>query len=370
MKMIEKGKISAFQMAFLILPPILSTAILTIPAVTGKHAYHDMWISPILASFNGFFTAFIVYQLHKMYPRETIIQYSQHIVGRIIGKLLGFVFLFYFLYVSSLIDREYADFIISSFLPRTPMAIVIGTMVLVCALAVRGGVEVLGRAAQIFVPIYILTLVLLVLLLPDLKPDNMFPIMEHGIAPSIRGAVQPSLWFGQVFLTSMLLPFLTDREKGRKWSVITVIFCMVSMVYINIVSLLLFGESVTTYTYPVFTAFRYISVATFFEHLESVVIIIWVMGVFIKLSVFYYVLVLGMAQWLCLSNYRPLVFPIGFLMTLFGIWAAPNMQELSRFIETIIPFLESSIFTLLPMLLLFIAIIQRKWKKKSYTLKK
>ncbi|MGQ5527878.1 GerAB/ArcD/ProY family transporter [Bacillus sp. CGMCC 1.60114] len=363
--MIEKGKISAFQMALLVLPPMISTAILTIPTVTGKHALRDMWISPIWASLNGFLTAFIVYQLHKMYPKETIIQYIRHIVGRIIGKVLGFVFLFYFLYVSSLIDREYADFIMTSFLPKTPMVVVIGSMVLVCAFAVRGGVEVLGRAAQIFVPIYMLTLLLFVLLLPDLKPENMFPIMEHGITPSIKGAIQPSLWFGQVFLTSMLLPFLTDREKGRRWSMISVFFSMVAMVYINIVNLFLFGESVTTYTHPVFTAFRYISVATFFEHLESVVIVIWVMGVFIKLSIFYYVLALGTAQWLHLSDYRPLVLPIGILMIVFGIWASPNMQELSKFIETIIPLLESSIFTLLPILLLLIAVIQKNRKKKE-----
>ncbi|WP_052500276.1 GerAB/ArcD/ProY family transporter [Priestia megaterium] len=367
--MIEKGKISAFQMTFLILPPIISTAILTIPNVTGKHAHQDMWISPIWASFNGFLTAFIVYELHKIYPKETIIQYSQRIVGKIIGKVLGFVFLFYFLYVSSLIDREYADFIITSFLPRTPMAVILGSMVLICAFAVRGGLEVVARAAQIFVPVYMLTLVLLILLIPDLQPTNIFPIMEHGIRPSIRGAVQPSLWFGQVFLISMMLPFLIDREKGRKYSMITVGFCMIAMIYINIVSLLLFGESVTTYAYPVFTAFRYISIATFFEHLEVFVIIIWVLGVFIKLSIFYYVLCLGTAQWLRLSDYRPLVFPLGFMIILFGIWVSPSMQEISKFIETIIPFVESSLFTFIPIILLFIAIVQKKRKSKSLSIK-
>ncbi|WP_307406736.1 GerAB/ArcD/ProY family transporter [Neobacillus ginsengisoli] len=48
--------------------------------------------------------------------------------------------------------REYTDFIISSFLLKTPMIVVIGSMVLVCAFAVRGGVEVLGRASQLFIP--------------------------------------------------------------------------------------------------------------------------------------------------------------------------------------------------------------------------
>ncbi|WP_028400698.1 GerAB/ArcD/ProY family transporter [Ectobacillus panaciterrae] len=367
--MIEKGKISAFQMAFLIVPPIISTAILNVPIVTGTFAHRDMWISPILASLNGFFTAFIVHQLHKMYPKETIIQYSQHIMGRILGKILGFVILFYFLYLSGTISQQYAGFIIATFLPKTPMIVVVGSMILLCAFAIRGGVEVLGRSAQIFVPLLILPLLLFVLLIPQFKPENMFPIMEHGIMPPIMGATGAMVWFGEVFLISMLLPFLTDREKGMKWSMIAVVFSMLIMVYLDIISIFLLGELASDYTYPVFLVFRYISVATFFENFESVVIVIWVTGVFIKLSVFYYVLVLGTAQWLHLSDYRPLIFPLGFLVALFSIWVAPNMEELVKFIRTILPFYGTCIMTFIPILLLLIAIIQKRWKSKSSTIK-
>lgn len=92
----EKGKISSFQMALMIVPTIIATAILIVPSITGKFAGRDMWISPILASLNGFFTAFLMYRLHKIYPNKTFIQYSEHIIGRIPGKVLGFVYLFFF----------------------------------------------------------------------------------------------------------------------------------------------------------------------------------------------------------------------------------------------------------------------------------
>ncbi|WP_338044698.1 hypothetical protein [Paenibacillus periandrae] len=38
---------------------------------------------------------------------------------------------------------------------------------------------------------------------------------------------------------------------------------------------------------------------------------IWVMGTFVKITIYYYAVLLGIAQWRSLSNYRPLVFPIG-----------------------------------------------------------
>lgn len=367
--MIEKGKISAFQMALMIIPTIIATAVLVVPGITGKYAGRDMWISPIYGAPIGFFTVFIVYQLHKYYPEKSIIQYSRHIIGRIPAKILGFVYLFFFLHTCGVINQQYAGFIISSFLPRTPMIVIMISVVLVCAFAVRGGVEVLGRVAQLFIPIFMLLPFLLILLFNDLEPKNMFPILEYGMLPSIRGSAVPMAWFSEVFLVSMLLPFVTDHEMGRRWGMISVFVAMLSFIIENIVSICLFGGSVAHYRYPAFSAFRYINVAAFFEHLEAFVIVIWVMGAFVKLAMFYYVLVLGTAQWLHLSDYRPLVFPFGLLVIVFSIWAFPNAAELAEFLGTIVPFYLPLVLTLLPTLLLLIEIIRKKWKYKLQTIK-
>lgn len=364
--MLEKGKISAFQMAFMILPTITATAVLIVPSISSKYAERDMWISPIFASLNGFFTVFIVYQLHKRYPKESIIQYSKYIIGKVPAKIVGFIYLFSVLHICSLATRECADFIIDCILPKTPITVIVGSLILVCSFAVRGGVEVLGRSAQVLAPLFLLPPLLLLLLIPDLKIANIFPIMEHGIMPPVLGAAVPQAWFSEVSLITMLLPFVTDSEKGQKWGMITVAVVMFVLLYLNIIGILLFGGTMITYMYPVITAFRYVSFATFFEHLESIVISFWVLGAFIKIAVFYYVLVLGTSQWLNLSNYRPIVFPFGFLVLLFSLWVSSNGQEMAEFLETISPFYIPSIMTFIPLVLLLIIIIR---KKNSYNIK-
>ncbi|WP_324656847.1 GerAB/ArcD/ProY family transporter [Bacillus cereus] len=365
----EKGRISSVQMACMIVPTIIATAILIVPAITGKFAGRDMWISSTLASFNGFFTVFILYRLHDIFPNKTFVQYIECIIGRIPGKILGFSYLLFFLHVAGSICREYADFVIGSFLPKTPMIVVLGSIVIICAFAVRSGVEVLGRAAQLLVPLFILPLFLLILILPELKVVNIFPIMEHGIMPVIMGAAVPQGWFAEVFMISMLLPFVADRQKGMKWSIISVIVAMLLLTYTNIISIFHFGESVTSYSYPVFSVFRYISFGSFFEHLESVVITFWILGIFVKISVFYYALTLGIAQWLQCYEYRPIVFPVGFLITLFGMWAASSEQEMTQFLGNVFPFYGFLMLTLIPTVLLVIKILQKKWKNKSYIIK-
>lgn len=359
--MLEKGKISAFQLGILMYPTIIATAIFALPGITAKYAMNDLWLSPIWASLVGFLTVHIVFRLHRFYPKQTIIQYSKHILGWIPGKALGFVYVFFYLHFTGLLVREYAEFVVGSFLSETPISLVIGSMVLVCAFAVRGGLEVIGRANMLFFPILVLTIIaLLLLLLPEMDPKNIFPLMEHGIMPSITGAIIPQGWFSDFFILSFFLPFLTDVEKGRKWGMISALSIMLTMVFANLVPLFLFGETIDGYTYPLISAVGYVQIADFFENLESFVMAIWILGAFVKVSVFYYATVLGTAQWLHLSDYRPIVLPLGFLAVLFSFWSLPSFVELSHFFTFAFEFYVLLIQTLIPLLLLLIAVIRNR----------
>jgi spore germination protein KB len=366
--MLEKGKISAFQMGMMGYPLILGTAILAVPAFIGKQAERDMWISPFYASIMGFLTVYLAARLNRKFPDKTIIQYGEEILGKIGGKVLGFFYLLFILHLGGQVLREYAEFTVGVFLPKTPLIVVIASMALLCAFAVRGGIEVLGRLAQLYVPLFILPLlVMVILLLKDLNPKNMFPIMRHGVMPSLLGAATPQAWFSELFLLSFLFPALTDKGKGEKWGFIATLAILITFVVINLVALFLFGEATTTYLFPVFSAARYISIANFFEHLESVVMAIWVSGIFIKMNVFYYSLSLGTAQWLNLSDYRPVVVPLGLLLTLFGMWTSPNFQELISYFETIFPFYTLLFLVIIPSILLLISAFQRDNRTKGGT---
>ncbi len=367
--MIERGKISGSQMAIMMNPSIFATVLLLVPAITAKHAEQDMWLSPIWSSLSGFLAVFLAYKLNKLFPQNTLIEYSELILGKVLGKILGAVYLFFYLHLAGIIVREYGEFVSGTFLPHTPMLFIFGTMILVCAFAVYGGLEVMGRCSEIIVPVMLLFyLLIFFMLLKDFHIQNMFPLMENGITPSIIGSIVPQSWFSEYILISFFLPYLADQEKGLKWGMLSVTSVMFFMVLTNFTSLLLFGKLTSRLTYPVMIATQYISIAQFLEHLESIVMAIWVAGTFIKITVFYYVVVLGTAQWLKLSDFRPIVFPIGLLLTVFGVWSAPSLQELSHFLSTSAAFYFLSMQIIVPFLLLLIALIRTKIQKNKETI--
>lgn len=365
--MIEKGKISSLQLAILFYPTIIASSLLSVPNATTRHAKNDLWFSPILASLVGVLVVFVVWKLYTYYPKQTVIQYSEKILGKFLGKVFGGLLIFTLLFSNGLATRQYGDLMIGAFLPLTPVFVVNGAFLLVSAYAVRGGLEVVARTAQIFIPIYVFSICLLVLfLIPDYKIEYLFPMFEHGIMPSVKGATAPGSLFVQYFLITYMLPFIKDEDQTMKWSMISLGAVTLTLVVLNLVILFLFGSDlIGSLNYPVLTAARFISVAEVFEHLESLVVAIWVSGTFIKMSVQYYVTVLGLAQLFGLSDYKALVFPVGLLNALFGYWGIPNFSMVSYLIAKVLLPFSFTIYVVLPFLLLVFTIIRKRLAKAS-----
>ncbi|MFE5324652.1 endospore germination permease [Paenibacillus sp. NPDC056579] len=362
----EQGRISSFQMALLMYPLVVATADVTAPALTFKYAQRDLWLSPVWASIAGVITLWLAVRLERFYPGKTIIQYLVSILGTGLGKAVGLLFLFYYLHQNGNIIRIFQELVVSNFLTFTPMFVVIGGMIIICGCAVRGGLEVIARTAQVFIPIvFLFSILVFVLLIPELSVKKLFPILERGLGPSLKGAIVPWSWFTHFFLLPYIIPYLRDREKGQKWGMIS-IFAIVSMLVIfNTYTLMLFGSITGKFTYPVMQAARLISIADFLEHVESVVVVIWVAGAYLKIAIYYYVLVLGTAQWLNLGNYKPIVFPLGMLLLVFTLWVAPSLQDLSTFVDKAAPFYDSLVQILIPLLLLLIVLIRNKMSSKK-----
>ncbi|MFK2826920.1 endospore germination permease [Bacillus sp. B190/17] len=357
----EKGKISALQMAMLLYPAVVATAILSVPSITAAYAKQDLWLSPILAALPGFVSVYIAVGLSKLYPNQTVIQFTGQIIGQIPAKVLGFFILAYYLQSTGEITRAYGEFIVNSFLFETPLIVIIASMVFLCAFVVYGGIEVLGRIAQLFFPVFVIPLIVMVFLLsPYFEFGNIFPILEGGVVPPIKGAMMPSSWLTEVFLIIFFLPFLADREKGMKYSMITTFGVMITLVVVNLTVLFVLGITTASKTYPLMNASRYISYADFFENLDAVVMAVWIVGAFVKISVFYYVVVLGTAQWLNLADYRPIVWPIGILIVQLSFWSVPNMMAFSRYEDTVLPFYANFYQVVLPLLLLVVGVVKKK----------
>ncbi|WP_171056485.1 GerAB/ArcD/ProY family transporter [Paenibacillus sinopodophylli] len=363
--MIEHGKISAAQLSIIMVPTVLATSILSVPSITMTYAGQDMWLSPIWASILGLMSMWVAFGLSKLYPKSTLIESSVLILGKWGGKLFGLLYLLFLPHITGVIIRQYGEFIVRSALPQTPLFAIVVSMVLVCAINVRSGIEVVGRTAQIFVAIFILfAAFLFVLLIRDLHPEQILPIGEAGLLPSLRGSVAPGAWFTEYILLAFLLPYVHDRHKALHKSLLSILAVTLSMVITNFVCLFLMGDLTDSFQYPVMIAARYISIADFMQHLEAIVIAIWIAGIFVKISIFIYVFTLSTAEWLELKAYRSLVLPLSFVCVIFTYWVATSQTDIVKLYGTSANVYTIVLLLVMPSLLLLTGAIKNKWFKR------
>lgn len=362
--MMKKEKISALQMAMSLFPSIIATAILSVPSITAQYARNDLWLSPILASVVGLLTVYIAVQLQKLYPGQTVTEFSIAIIGRFAGKAVGLIILLFYLQNTGEITRIYSQFINISFLPKTPEIVVIASMVFICACCVYGGLEVIGRVAQLLFPLFILPIILLIFFLsPDFEPANILPMFEKGVMPSIKGAIAPAGWFAEFFVITFFLPFLADKKNAMKHGMRSVIGAMLTLVIVNLIVLFVMGTTTANTVYPLMNVARYANMVGFFENMEAIVMAVWIAGVFVKTSVFFYAVALSTAQLLNLSDYRIVVWPLAILIIEFSFWGIPSAMQMSLYNLTGFPFYSLFIQLIIPLILLVTAVLRKKFKR-------
>lgn len=352
-------------MQFIIIPTIIATGILSIPSMAAQLAVHDMWMTPIAGSIIGFITVFLAWKLHELFPRMTPIQYNEKILGKILGSMLSFFLIFFYLHNTGLIVQQYTDFITMNVLTETPELIFSLSIMVVSALAVRGGIEVIARSAVICTTIFMLSSLSLLLLIKDMDVSLLLPIMENGITPVLKGGFVFGAWYSELFLLAFIFPFLNREKISVKPGILATIYIMLIFFYVNFFVLTVLGVTAGNQLYPVYSLIRAISVFDFFENFEVIITASWVLGNFVKISMFLYVVSLALAQLLRLSDYRIVVYPISLFIILFSQWGLPNYVVLVDYMKNIQPTYFLLVQVILPLCLLLIALARGMRGRKT-----
>lgn len=363
---LEKGKISPRQVSWLLVNTILTTSILFLPSMMAKEAKVDAWLSILPVTGFGLFAAWVITSLGRRYPELTVIQYSRIILGKPAGNLVGLVFVLFFLYINSFIIREFGEFVVTLFLSKTPLIAVTMGIVLVSAYAVRGGLEVLGRVNELILPI-VLTMVSVSLLLslPDMEVQNLQPLLARGWLPVVKGAYPAAVFFAETIVMVMLTPYLAKPSRATAAAAKAVLVVGLFQLLVILGVTAQFGLEVARIKFPFLVMTRYISLFDIIERLEPTTMLVWVMGGFVKISVFFYCSVLAAAQLFNFRDYRPLVLPLGSLLVLLSIVLWGNVLELSWQIPRIGPLLFIPVELGIPLILLVITRIKELRGKRE-----
>lgn len=357
--MLERGKISYTQTFYLLVNLVSATAVIYLPAISAQAAGRDAWMSPVVSTLPGVYLALVLVYLGRKYPGQTLIQYLQTTLGTWPGKIIGLGYIFFFLYSNAFVLREFGELMVSLVMPQTPLLVFHVLLILLCAWAIRGGLEILARTIELTYPFLLfLFFIVVILTVNQMNLLNLAPVLEDGIMPVLRSAIAPTGWRGEIILLAMFLPFLARQERAGSCAVMSVVFVGLILAAVALANTAVLGDTVARLNFPTFALIKEVSMGNFIEHIESVFLAIGVISIYGKIALFYYATVLGAAQLANLKDYRPLVFPIGVLLAVLSIQVVENSLQLVHFLSFIWPFLAYVFEYLIPTIILGAAAVR------------
>ncbi|RED59289.1 GerAB/ArcD/ProY family transporter [Cohnella lupini] len=355
----QNDRISNMELWTLMFVYVLGS-LLTLPV--GYAAGHDSWISAIIGTIAGIGINWIYAFLCAKYPQKSLVEIAHLLMGTWIGKAVGIMYFWYSFYLGAYVLRSFTDMTGAVLLPKTPTIIVGAIMIAVVAWTAFKGIEVISRCSLIlFLFVVISTLMGSFLLIPDMELNNLFPILESGWSPILKGAGQiASVPLGETIVFAMLIPYV-NRTAAVKKTVVSVIGVAGAMlVFTHFVNIFVLGEIASKQLFPSYTSVMYIAVADFFERIEPLVFTVWVFNEFTKLSVCLLVSALALSQTIGSRNFRFYLVPIGLLMLLLSLFLHPDQLNLMSFLKNVWPLYSIPFIIVIPLTLLALSMLKRK----------
>ncbi|MGM0875151.1 MAG: GerAB/ArcD/ProY family transporter [Bacillota bacterium] len=361
-----KDKITSGQFLLLVTLFTIGTSILNVPSGLAAEAKQDGWIAAIIAIGMGFLIVWTFTRLGDTCPQMTIIEINEYAFGKWIGGLISILLVFFSLFNVPPLLFYMGNFMITNMMPETPIEAFNIIFILVVIMGLRLGIETIARTGEILFPWVVFLFVILVLLLcPQIKMDNIQPVLETGVKSLFRAALSliatshsPFIVLFMIYPSSVNTP--KKAKKAKKAFFIGTFIGGLVMIIITFLSIAILGsEQTARHQYPSFTLAKKVSIGDFIQRIEALIAAIWFITIYFKMTLYFYCGVVGFAQLLKIKDYRPLLMPLGMIVTVFSLVVYPNTVYMSNWDEkTWVPYSLTFGFVL-PLLLLGMTKLKR-----------
>lgn len=301
------AKINSFQLFCLIFLFELGSAI---AVGVGMDAKRDAWLA-ILAGMLCGIPLFLVYAyLFRCFPALPLTGYIPKIIGRMIGVPLSIVYILYFSYIAARVLRDFGDLLITSTMTQTPLLAVSSMMMLLIAYGVYQGIETIGRTGEAVFFIMISALFsgfISIILSGKVDAENLLPVLENGWQPVISTVFPQTYTFpyGEMIVFTMILPYLNKPPSGTKIGLYAIIASGLLLSFTIAFDIAVLGvQGAAQSQFPLLETFKKVNIGNFIQRLDILVVSTLILGMFVKITVFFYAGVAGIAETFRLKKER------------------------------------------------------------------
>ncbi len=318
--------------------------------IGGSDVTNDKWIAGILGYLMSFPMLLIYARIQTIFAGQDIFDILILLLGKLGGRIVSVIFVFYSFHLGALVTRNFGEFINIVTLPETPMIILMLAIALISIIAVRLGIEVIGRTCAYILPIVLVIVIAVQLLgLHDMRLNFIKPILSSDMSSLMKSGFKSfSFPFAEAVIFLGVLFCLKNKKSTYKVLFTGTSFAGILIITITIRNILIVGRLASSLYFPSHEAVSRISIGEFLQRFEVSVAFVFAMGTFIKITVCLFVSTKGIARIFNLHDYRSVVIQTGIFMVLFAQILYKNTMEMSEWAFEVYPYYAFPFQVILP----------------------
>jgi len=200
--------------------------------------------------------------------------------------------------------------------------------------------------------------------MPYVKLENFLPILANGLLPPIKGSLPLISWMLESIIILAIFPHVSDSKKVLKSGIISLVFISFALM-LGVLAIGIFGSKTTAdFKFTALEMTRTIRLSNYFARLDSMIMAVWIEGIFMKITIFLYIIVKGFSDIFNFDDYRFSVLPIASIIVPMSIFVSTNIDELYNFLKDKFVY-ETVIFEVILPLFIFLVAKLRKLDKKT-----
>ena len=283
-------------------------------------------------------------------------------LGHFFGTIIRFIYLIWLFILYFLYIRYYAERLVTSIFKNTDIRFFILVMILVVFMAIRGRLEVFIRFCEIaFLIFTAITIMFLLLLVPSVKIDNIYPLTDRHILPAIKSMYPVFGLWGYITFFMFLGDHIKDKNLITNYRKKYTIFLTITTVALLIVLIGSIGyKIIMRMSLPFFGANKVISFAESFDRFESVLLSAWVITDFIIISSFAFMIMHATKGIFKMTNVKYLSFPLALAGFYGSLKLAGSRFEIEVFSREVGLLINIILCIIVPVILLGIGKLRKK----------
>lgn len=335
--------------------------------VMGLEARMDIWIAILLAMASGAFVMLLYARLLSILPGKDFYETLEFFLGKVGSKVFFILLTWFALNLCATVLIHYGQFVITVGLPETPLVVVLFVMILVCAFAVRSGIEVIGRWSSQFVIFLISFLFISVLLVSqNMDLSNLLPVLDNGFPPILKGAFGVMTFpFAETMVFLLVFPAFKKGISIKKIYLKGLLIGGSVILITSLTDMLVLGCDIAENDYfPTYSTMATVHYGNFLQRLEVLAAIVFIIAVFLKISILLFAACKGTAKILGFQDYKFIVIPIIFLVVNLALTSFDSMIYLHEWAYKVFPYYSCVFTIIIPLILLIIIEIKHKKMKR------